>query len=421
MRRRSFLQIALASVAQAALPEPALGTIAFVQKDGLWMRDLPVGKPLRLLAATDLTAPRISPSGRWISYFQNGAVLVIAASGGKPVAVGKAVRGPQTPGCQWLRDHDELWLDAGDSLNCFTPANRWLGPSRQIAHASLPALVDAGATEIVYGDAVTRARGGEPTRMGRLNRLVPGTTGAPHILFSKYRDRPIPCAWSASGEHLLFWLDPDFSASLMADGLDLYRITDTGGTPSAVDLTSLVYEDVRSLSPDGMRLAISAGAGRNTWYGKRIATLEIDSGEFHYVTTDGFSALAPTWSPDGQRVAYSAAPAPADARHVGGGEAARLLMAERRIWIAGQENRPFTTDLHYRDEKPLWSADGSHLLFGRIDATGDRTLWLTAVDNPSPEMVAGPLAIPGEQPGDAWFGYYGYIDWGAMFDWHRSV
>ena len=36
-------------------------------------------------------------------------------------------------------------------------------------------------------------------------------------------------------------------------------------------------------------------------------------------------------------------------------------------------------------------------------------------------LVAGPLTSgAADAGGESWFGYYGYIDWSTMFDWHRG-
>jgi hypothetical protein len=68
----------------------------------------------------------------------------------------------------------------------------------------------------------------------------------------------------------------------------------------------------------------------------------------------------------------------------------------------------------------MWSADGTHILFCRIDRDNNKTLWLMDAESSRPLQVAGPLyANPGLlRPDETWFGYYGYIDWRTMVDWH---
>jgi Tol biopolymer transport system component len=95
-------------------------------------------------------------------------------------------------------------------------------------------------------------------------------------------------------------------------------------------------------------------------------------------------------------------------------------LMQRRIWmtdVAG-EAQPvrLTEGATYREERPLWSADGSHLLFARMDAKGRASLWLMAVAGGTPRQMVDELT-PAPDPVDS----YGHIDWEALFDWWRGV
>ena len=280
-------------------------------------------------------------------------------------------------------------------------------------------LISPDSEEIVYSDTITREPGGTPVRTGRLCRLPLDRPSSERVvLFAKNLSGQKPCFWTGDGESILFWDDPDFSASLAADGL--YRVPATRGSPQPMGLTSLLYEDMFTPSPDRTRLAISDGAGRYHWQQKRIATVHLKTWEIKYLSEKSVAAVTPSWSPIGDRIAYSAAPCPPAGATVGGGDPAKALLAKRRIWVTAASGqvapRQLTDDGRYRDEKPMWSADGAHILFGRIDAANDRTLWLMDAENPNPLLVAGPLRNE-----EDWFGYYGYIDWRAVFDWHRGA
>jgi hypothetical protein len=81
-----------------------------------------------------------------------------------------------------------------------------------------------------------------------------------------------------------------------------------------------------------------------------------------------------------------------------------------------------TNDPRYRDEEPQWSADGSHLLFCRIDEESNQTVWLMQSDGTDLRQVAGPLdPDDADDPGLAWFGYYGTIDWPARLHFVREA
>ncbi len=215
--------------------------------------------------------------------------------------------------------------------------------------------------------------------------------------------------------------DLDFSASLMADGLELFSVPADGGSPRSLGVSTLVHNDMLSLSPDRTRLAITAGSGRYEWAHKRIAIVDLNTSAVSFLTDGRTAAVCPSWCPRGDRIAFSAAPSPATAATVAGGEPARRLLEKRRIWITGVSEtstpKQLTDDPLYRDEEPMWSADGSHILFARIDRNDNQTLWLMDAESPHPIQVAGPLHTVDQ----AWFGYYGYIDWRAKVDWYQGA
>ena len=390
MRRRSFLFGAAWTAWAAAEP---LGTIAYVLHDGLYVRELPNGTPYRLVSGARIASPRFSPSGKWIAYFQAGDLHVVYMDGGSDVYLGKA-------GCQWSPARDDLLVGGPAGLNVFTAESRWHGEARKIAGASLPVVFSPDGKEIVYGEA----------RTGRLCRLaLPTPDGKPEVLNSAHLAGRIPCAWSRNGEYIVFWEDPDFSASLMADGLELFRIRAAGGPAQSLGISTLVRPDMLSLLPEQDKLAVSTGGGRNEWEEKRIAAIDLETAAISYLTPNSMAAVTPAWSPSGAAIAYSAAPGPGAGSSVGGGEQARRLLAGRRIWVGDVK---LTGDSRYRDEEPVWSADGQHILFCRMAHDNTKTLWLMRADGTDAVQLAGPLA----GVDDSWFGYYGYISWRDAFD-----
>ncbi len=59
-------------------------------------------------------------------------------------------------------------------------------------------------------------------------------------------------------------------------------------------------------APDGRRWVVSAanGSGDNNWWIARLYTLNADGGELHEIVTPKLQIAVPTFSPDGQNVAY---------------------------------------------------------------------------------------------------------------------
>src|ERR1700680_4738479 len=66
MRRRGFLLSACASALCSRAADRSLGTIAYLQADGLWVRDLPDGRPRKV--SKGAKAPCFSPSGEWVAF-----------------------------------------------------------------------------------------------------------------------------------------------------------------------------------------------------------------------------------------------------------------------------------------------------------------------------------------------------------------
>ncbi len=163
----------------------------------------------------------------------------------------------------------------------------------------------------------------------------------------------------------------------MADGLKMFRISTSGGSARSVGVTTLVHDDMVSLSPKQDYLAISAGGGREEWENKRIAVMDLNTEAISYLTETNMAAVSPSWSPAGDRIAFAGGPAGRS------GEQPRGLLEKRRIWISGAAEgsapKQLTNDARYRDEEPMWSGDGSHILFCRMDRGNNKTLWLSDV------------------------------------------
>ena len=107
----------------------------------------------------------------------------------------------------------------------------------------------------------------------------------------------------------------------------------------------------------------------------------------------------------------------------GGGESAHVFLHQRKIWLldAGGTGQPrqLTSDHRYRDEEPLWSADGGHILFGRMDYDGHASLWLMESSGGAPVEVCRLQISDALGNENSWFGFYGYTDWRDAFDWRR--
>jgi hypothetical protein len=413
MRRRTLLYGALSAgwlAGQGSRRPP--GSLAFVAHDALWIQNLPDGQAQRVASGADILQPRISPSGDFIAYQRAGVSYLVSRAGGGGRRLGAGAG-------QWRPDRDELLLEQPHGMSLFTGANGWAAPVGSIPDAALPLVFSPDDDEIVFSH---RSDAGQ----GSLRRAAFRTAGPSKTIISRAGDGMIPCAWA--GGTLLYWMDPSFSASLAADGLELFSVPAAGGTPRSLGITSLLPDDFLSLSPAADRLAVTAGAGRESWRNKRIALFDFGSGASRYLTGAQTAAICPSWSPDGARIAFVALPENLDANS--GPE--RRFLGQRRIWVsdAAGNSQPLllTGDDRYRDEHPVWLADGRHILFCRISSEAgrsggaapcSRSIWLLDTAGGGVTQLAGPLQS-NDTFEEGWFGYYGTIDWRPVMDCHSG-
>jgi dipeptidyl aminopeptidase/acylaminoacyl peptidase len=407
MQRRGFLLSACASALCSRAADRSLGTIAYLQADGLWVRDLPDGRPRKV--SKGAKAPCFSPSGEWIAF--DGGVVRSDGTAGASLPLGASL---------WLAQQDALAIATEDGLGLFSPRNSWSAPTATHKGVGIP-VFNADGSAFVYGSAVRAGTGpgGERMRDGQLRRATLGGTES-RTLLSQHLVLPIPYAWTRDSRFILYWEDPDFSASALADGLALFRVPVAGGPSEPLRVGTLVHKDLLALSPTENKLAVTAGLGREIYERKRIAIVDLETLALRYLTAGNASAIVPSWSPDGRRIAYVQAPVPPSPSD---NLTARPYMGQRRIWVAdalgATPPHPITSDDRYRDEEPLWSADGTHILFCRLDAAGAGTLWLMGAEGENPIPVSDSLPLK-NLSGLYGYGFYGYIDWRGAFDWHRS-
>ena len=239
---------------------------------------------------------------------------------------------------------------------------------------------------------------------------------------SPQKGEAILAGWSSQGRRVLFWQSKTPLASL-ADGVPLYSVNadkDQSKVNAPAQLETevmLSYADFVALAPRGANpalrdgVALVVGSSRSTWKNKCIELAG------RAISPKSLAAISPAWSPDGTRMAFVAAPDRADLVDE---EAIHTALMQRRIWVAdvAGEAQPqrLTEGTTFREERPLWSADGGYLLFTRMDAKGRASLWLATVAGDILRQMVDELT-PAPDPVDS----YGHIDWETLFDWWRGV
>jgi Tol biopolymer transport system component len=402
------------AIAQQETESNSIGMLAYIHGGDLWVMELPDGEAKQLTTYGRNRAPRWSPSGRWLAYRKDGQLWMMRSSGADAKALNGGV---PVNAFAWSPRSDALAYTTHKGSLRVASAEEW--HERELVEGIGEG---SGVLSVAWspdGEWLAYALRDQPEKYAGLWRIRADGSGATELLggtvvFGEITQGPNPgaivAAWSPDGERILYWSDP-FSASLLADGTPLMTIPAVGGEPSELVKWMLAYPDFLAFPPDGKLLAVTEGGGRITWSNKRIAVVDLSSRKFTYLTEEGVAACSPAWSPDGEQIAYVAAP---DIGHVLQGEA-EAGVARRRIWVMnkdGSGKRQLTPDADYRDERPLWSADGGHILFARLDREGRASMWLMLADGGELRRVVDELSPP-----PSWFGYYGHINWGDYFDW----
>jgi len=405
------------------------GKLAYVHNGNIWVKTLPDGGAIQLSQSGDAASPQWSRSGHWLTFQQKGKVIAVSVDGERhEIAADHAA---------WSSQYDELAFLDTEGLRTVrfdgsTMRNRVVlrhSHEAQISGFAWNPDASAFAVSVISPDP-----GGRPEfRVGHLWRVNSDGTQAQEIFTPKDQGGVVPIGWSSDGQYVLVQFDPDFSASLAADGLALLSVPVYGGTAHELASNVLPHKDFLSIVSERREILVVDGAGRETWRNKRLTLIDPATGKRDYVTDEKSVVVSASWSPDGTQIAYVTGPdeRPSEHQTVGSvvlpngrissqvirvpDSSPQTLVNQRRIWIVGSDGKPrqLTSDPLYRDEYPVWSADGQTICFIRVDQQDRATLW--GID-----LISGALRKLLDDPGtvtpkNAWFGYYGHFDWYKEF------
>jgi Tol biopolymer transport system component len=426
---------ATATPAVAATPAETstagLGKLAFIRDGDIWVMDVDSAQETQLTTDGQNWWPQWSADGEWIAFRKRvpqgesetlTEVWTMRPDGSGATLVGEsAMFGPI-----WAPDDDRLayatgegavWLvdvESGEQQQLSPPdweVDRlaWLPDGKGLVLEMLktqePGTPSPGSWVLDQGLWRINADGSD---------LVPVYGWDPATLSTVDLGTLSP-----DGRWLTLWQGL-VSASLRADGLPLRIMPASGGEPQEIASFTLLQPGFVVWSPQGDRLAVVEGGGRETWVDKQIVVMQPDGSDRMLLSDAGRADLSPAWSPDGERIAFTSGEgSESDTAYENPPE----MLRTRRIWMAssdGSDKRQLTDDPAYADGFPQWSADGAHILFVRQEAAAinmDEELapveiWLMKADGSEQRKVADGLS-------NGWFGYYGFVDWSQLLDWHR--
>jgi Tol biopolymer transport system component/DNA-binding CsgD family transcriptional regulator len=412
-------------------PEPPENLGRLVYKDGgdIWTLALPKGAPVRLTDDGRNHAPQWSPSGEWLLCEKPverapSELWVMRQDGTDARQVDTDVY--QQEGYRWAPNDDRLaYITRGSAALVVETADgsghrellsaaaqQWdsIGPYVEWSPDGQWIATTAAARDPFPADYVglwaLRADGNEA------RELVAARDAGYGLLVA---------GWAPDGATVLYSLQPSFSASFQADGLQ-WRAAALDAATSAPDTSGgiapegmvLRYEDFRDASSLG-QIVVARGGGRYSTERKTLSLVDFSAGVmFTDLTPPGFAATSPAWSPDSSTIAFAMQP-----ESVTGDLASA---DQKRIWLIDAEgaNQRRLNDIEAWQERPQWSLDGRYVLYvrpaGDTEAPGTAELWLHDLSSGSETRVLRGIEYASDAI-ETNIGYYGHLDWSQVFDW----
>lgn len=388
-----------ATAASDAKPEAlrGLGKLAFVQGGHLFL--LVDGTVRAVAHQGQASAPAWSGDGRWVAF------RTTAAGGQEQIAIAgldgnvQVVSLPGGGGFAWSPTGATLALSPNSGAR-----GLWLvepgGVPRPLAAAgqSVDMIWAPDGKSLAYA-LVLPFDPSHPEQRSDAIFTVPTSGGEPtqHYVAPHAGIRWV--GWWPDGKGVLFWQDPMHSASLAADGSPLLSLALPGSNARLLEPGMLAIRP--SWAPDGKRLTLTSGGGRELWRGHAISICTLAAESCKPVAQpDDMVSLEPAWSPSGDVIAFVRAPRLTQPVRSAADQEAWL--GSRSLWLVGADGQGARAVAGAAKGvfAPTWARDGHHLLY-----VSEGALWLIDTQQPSTPTRLATLVPPNPSV------FYGRINW----------
>ncbi len=380
-----------------------LGRVALLRSGALHVVDLATCED-RVVARNARSPVRFSPDRRWLAF---GEARVVPSLGG-------AVRRPfgrevAAAAGSWV------WAPSGHRLAAITKGGGVVlgGPGERTRKLIRDGWGASGVLFTPDGSVVVARSLYLKAKASNYHQEIwtlAGPRYTPQQVFHVRRGLAPPrlATVSPDGGFVFFWLMPQNSPSLAADGLQLEVKSIASGALGAGLSGTLLYGDF--LTWCGRRLAIAAGGDRYATHGKRLIVASWAGPAYGQLwrsrdlsRNTRLSWVSPACEPDGRRIAASAGRNWFEPH---------FRQEARSIWLLsvdGSRRRRLTRPPRgATDELPRWTPDGRAILFWRTRAGGRGSLYAVRADT---GLLLGPLAHAGPTGND-----YGHYAWALESD-----
>lgn len=224
-----------------------------------------------------------------------------------------------------------------------------------------------------------------------------------------------PVGWSGDGRWVFYREPPGFGNSAWVGSVNLHAMPATGGPSTKLGSVDGSPERVSVPAGPDLFAYVSGGFRFATDGGRRLVVVSAGV-ERELPGSPAGTASALALSPNAARLASIVMPEPPPVRgNLGPSEMQEQLRGEK-LWVQTiglPAKTQLTNDPAYRDEHPMWSANGKSILFTRINVAGGASIWRISAAGGQPELVQDGLGL-----GPAGVsGLYGWIEWSDLLAW----